>query len=169
MAGTSVGGFSFGVLADVQYADKEDKESEAGVARPHRRRRYRAALAKLQDTLQSFAAYKRESAGASLDMLIHMGDIVDGNGDQSEAELLRVLDVIGRHCRGHGIGTISDTVGEQQQGESKPPHFLHVVGNHCLRVARPRLLSLLNFTSSLAYYRVPLPPHLPWDLLVLVL
>jgi len=65
-----------------------------------------------------------------LAFVIHLGDIIDGNSsaEKTEGDLRRVLDVFSR-CR----------------------HLVfHVVGNHCLRIPRDRLLDELELASS--YY-----------------
>lgn len=84
--------FRFGVVADVQYADKE----------PQGKRRYRAALGKLRACV---AEFNRQD----LAFVVNLGDAIDGHGAASAAELADVAGVfaqlkapvrhaIGNHC-----------------------------------------------------------------------
>ncbi len=72
--------FRFGLLADVQYADKED----AGA------RRYRA-------TLDRLAACAADLRPRSLAFAVHLGDLIDGREteEQSVEDLDRVLELLG--------------------------------------------------------------------------
>jgi manganese-dependent ADP-ribose/CDP-alcohol diphosphatase len=88
--------FSFGLIADVQYADKETQG----------RRRYREALGKLVRAVEELDRH-------DLIFIADLGDLVDGNGTRSLADLDRVLDAYRR---------------------SRHP-VLHVIGNHCLAAA----------------------------------
>jgi hypothetical protein len=83
---------SFGLIADVQYADK-DSSGE---------RRYRESLAKLDRTLEDLNL-------RPLAFLANLGDSIDGRDDQSMVDLDRVLavfarssapvhHVVGNHC-----------------------------------------------------------------------
>ncbi|CAK9194490.1 unnamed protein product [Sphagnum troendelagicum] len=60
--------FSFGVIADVQYGDKDDNHSEGRV------QRYREAPQKLDKAVETFNASK-----SSLLFVLTLGDIIDGN------------------------------------------------------------------------------------------
>lgn len=84
--------FRFGVIADIQYADKP-------VPGP---RQYRASLAKLD---RCIAWLNRQP----LSFVANLGDIIDGNGPRSAEDLARVMEhlkpleapwrhVIGNHC-----------------------------------------------------------------------
>lgn len=84
--------FSFGLIADVQYADKDNGGE----------RRYRASLTKLEEAVGKLNRH-------ALAFLANLGDSIDGRGDQSLTDLRRVLDVftksqapvrhvIGNHC-----------------------------------------------------------------------
>jgi 3',5'-cyclic AMP phosphodiesterase CpdA len=84
--------FRFGVIADVQYADKE----------PQGNRRYRAALEKLQ-------ACVAELNRQDLAFVVNLGDLIDGQGAAAASELATVAGVfaqlkapvrhvIGNHC-----------------------------------------------------------------------
>lgn len=106
--------FRFGVVADVQYADKPD----AG------QRHYRGALAEIESAV---AAFNREP----LAFVANLGDLIDGNGPESETDLDRVLEVFGR---------------------LRVP-VRHVVGNHCLEVTRPRLEAKLGLKSTWYSFR----------------
>jgi len=84
--------FSFGAIADVQYADKETSGQ----------RRYRESLKHLQVCLADLNQRR-------LAFIANLGDIIDGSGDTSVGDLNRVLEVfarsrvpvrhaIGNHC-----------------------------------------------------------------------
>lgn len=87
--------FTFGVVADIQYADKDTRDS----------RQYRKSLVKVQDSVTVFNA-------RPLDFVIELGDLVDGyakDTDRSLRDLDRVLPllqevraplyyVLGNHC-----------------------------------------------------------------------
>lgn len=87
---------SIGVVADIQYADKETK----------RRRRYRSALPKLEKCVADWM-------DDHLDFVVQLGDSIDGNKDKSVAEhqqMVKLLEsaghklyhVIGNHDRSEG-------------------------------------------------------------------
>jgi 3',5'-cyclic AMP phosphodiesterase CpdA len=104
--------FRFGIIADVQYADKE----------PEGQRHYRAALAKLQVCVPDL---NRQD----LAFVVNLGDLIDGHGAASAAELATVARVF---------------------AQLKAP-VRHVIGNHCLEVDRPTLMKTLKLRS--AYYQ----------------
>ncbi|MFT4538562.1 MAG: manganese-dependent ADP-ribose/CDP-alcohol diphosphatase [Planctomycetota bacterium] len=85
----------FGVIADVQYADKETRG----------KRRYREALIRLEEAVAAFCA------DGDLDFVVQLGDLIDGRMlvAESRADLRAVMDsfrpldvplhhVIGNHC-----------------------------------------------------------------------
>ena len=115
--------FEFGLVADIQYASKADVGQ----------RSYRASIAKLRPCV---AEFNREP----LAFAVSLGDLIDGNGEASLADLRAVLDTL------------------------KPLVFpmRHVIGNHCLAVERPQLLSELALSS--AYYTFARPG---WRFIVL--
>lgn len=111
---TAMATVRFGVLADVQYADKADKEVESGV------RPYREALGKLERAVDALAAAHEDAEGPPLSFCMNLGDSIDGHGEgetdwfaRSVRDLKRVAACFGR-LRSSGV----------------PLH--HVVGNHCI-------------------------------------
>ena len=118
MAGA--GPVRFGVVADVQFADKDAKVVEAGV------RPYRDALGKLERAVDALSAAHAEggegtaAGGGGLAFCVNLGDSIDGYGEavddwfeRSVADLRRVAASFAR-LRAGGV----------------PVH--HVVGNHCV-------------------------------------
>uniref|UniRef100_A0A8C8BEA5 Manganese-dependent ADP-ribose/CDP-alcohol diphosphatase n=1 Tax=Otus sunia TaxID=257818 RepID=A0A8C8BEA5_9STRI len=82
--------FSFGVIADIQYADAEDGYDFGGC----RRRYYRHGLGQLRAAVEEWAA-----ARPPLAFVLQLGDCIDGlNARSGEAEgaLARVLAALGR-------------------------------------------------------------------------
>ncbi|KAJ7540272.1 hypothetical protein O6H91_10G007400 [Diphasiastrum complanatum] len=92
--------FSFGVVADVQYADKDNGEYESRI------QRYREAPNKLQEAVNTFNSVKQDLLFA-----LTLGDIIDGNTTLEKTradfhvilEILCKLDVptchlLGNHC-----------------------------------------------------------------------
>ncbi|GAQ84663.1 manganese-dependent ADP-ribose/CDP-alcohol diphosphatase [Klebsormidium nitens] len=92
--------FSFGVVADIQYADKENGSYESQV------QRYREAPGKFEEAVHYFNSRKDE-----LLFLLTLGDIIDGNVTPEKTEedfkvVLGVLDklqipahhLLGNHC-----------------------------------------------------------------------
>ncbi|KAM6245628.1 manganese-dependent ADP-ribose/CDP-alcohol diphosphatase isoform 1-T1 [Porphyrio hochstetteri] len=82
--------FSFGVIADIQYADAEDGYDFSG----YRRRYYRQSLNLLRDAVEAWDAEREPLA-----FVLQLGDSIDGlNARSGEAEsaLERVLAVLGR-------------------------------------------------------------------------
>lgn len=82
--------FSFGVIADVQYADAEDGYDFSG----YRRRYYRQSLNLLRDAVEAWATER-----PPLTFVLQLGDSIDGlNARSGEAEgaLEQVLAALGR-------------------------------------------------------------------------
>ncbi|KAK4530693.1 hypothetical protein CCYA_CCYA05G1550 [Cyanidiococcus yangmingshanensis] len=111
-----------GLVADVQYADKDNK-LVAGAFR-----HYRNALHKLARVVEAF-----ESESATLDAVLQLGDLVDGQEqlEASRADLELVMEQFAR----------------------LPLPLYHVLGNHCLLCGREWLLKRLR---TRPYYDVPL-------------
>ena len=103
--------FRFGLIADAQYADKDDR----GI------RRYREAATKLQECVAELNKHP-------LHFVVNLGDIIDGNGPASGAELTYILKIL----------------------NSLRAPVRHVIGNHCLAIDRPELLRKLRLKTS--YY-----------------
>lgn len=106
--------FRFGVVSDIQYADKADQGARA----------YRAALPKLEATI---AALNRQRVA----FVVNLGDVIDGNGARSAADLQAVTAVL----------------------ERLDPPWRHVLGNHCLEVDRPTLMRALELKRSWYEFR----------------
>jgi len=115
--------FQFGVIADVQYADKDSQG----------RRNYRESANKLQACVADLNRH-------DLVFVVNLGDIVDGHGAATSAELDFTLNLLG----------------------PLKPRVRHVIGNHCLAVNRPELLEKLQLESS--YYEFE---YRGWRFLVL--
>lgn len=119
-----------GVIADVQYADKPDDVRGGGL------RHYRLSLAKLSAAVRAF------NRQGQLALVIHLGDIIDGNRS-APATLADFRSVLRAFSR------------------LRAP-VAHVVGNHCLDVGRAHLLGALG---TAPYYERELRGG--WTLLVL--
>lgn len=119
-----------GVVADVQYADKPDDTRAGGL------RHYRLSLAKLSAAVRAF------NRAPALDLVLHLGDIVDGNRTPH--------------------ATLADFDSVLRAFSRLRPPVAHVVGNHCLDVGRALLLERLR---TPAYYERDLRDG--WTLLVL--
>ena len=78
-----------GVVADVQYADKPDGAHTRVV--PHEIRRYRAALRKLRDAVDSFTAENTHGTPI-VGAVLHLGDLIDGN--ETLAQTRRDFDAV---------------------------------------------------------------------------
>mmetsp|Transcript_23683 Transcript_23683/g.59281 ORF Transcript_23683/g.59281 Transcript_23683/m.59281 type:complete len:317 (+) Transcript_23683:73-1023(+) len=115
-----------GLCTDVQYADKPTSD-----ARPAKR--YAEAVDRLRFTAQAFSEVHLHQT--PLDVLFHLGDIIDGNEtlDKSRADLEHVMNEFDSLTRKH---------------PELPLH--HVIGNHCLRVPRQELYARLGFSSDSA-------------------
>jgi len=96
--------FSFGIVADVQYADKPDRPP----------RLYRASLERLRDCVTELNRHR-------LDFTVQLGDLIDGNDgpEKSRQDLERVLGefarldarlyhVVGNHCLNAGREALLD-------------------------------------------------------------
>lgn len=99
--------FSFGVIADIQYADKDTKG----------KRHYRTAIENLKECVSDLN--NRELA-----FTIQLGDIIDGNetAEQTAIDVKRISDeynglnmpayhVIGNHCMRAGAGILKEQLG----------------------------------------------------------
>ncbi|MBP1596501.1 MAG: cyclic 3',5'-adenosine monophosphate phosphodiesterase [Acidobacteria bacterium] len=103
--------FRFGLIADVQYADKDAR----GI------RRYRESAVSLQ---QCVAELNRHPLAFS----VNLGDLIDGNGMASRADLAYILKLL----------------------DPLKARLYHVIGNHCLAIDRPELLRMLHLKNT--YY-----------------
>lgn len=128
MAGAARPLFSFGCIADVQYADKADTHVEG------RTQRFREVPCKLAACLDDY-----RSQQPPLSCVLHLGDIIDGNSTppKTASDLTAMLDLFGR---------LPVTV---------PVH--HVLGNHCLAAGRQPLLRALGLGQG-GYYAARLHP-----------
>ena len=119
--------FSFGVIADVQYADIPDGRSFLGVPRY-----YRHSIAVLRRAVQRWNGEK------SVRFCINFGDIVDG------------------FCpKDRSLAAVQAVVREFDGFRGGPAY--HMLGNHCLyNLPRSELVSVLRMPSSAsagrAYY-----------------
>eukprot|EP00210_Caulerpa_lentillifera_P004410 g4207.t1 len=82
--------FSFGVIADVQYADKNSRSSGS---RPESTMYYRKGVAKLINAVNVWIEKKDE-----LSFVLNLGDIIDGNETEVNKSGLSIYHVIGNHC-----------------------------------------------------------------------
>eukprot|EP00232_Nephroselmis_pyriformis_P019570 CAMPEP_0182880468 /NCGR_PEP_ID=MMETSP0034_2-20130328/16581_1 /TAXON_ID=156128 /ORGANISM="Nephroselmis pyriformis, Strain CCMP717" /LENGTH=308 /DNA_ID=CAMNT_0025013451 /DNA_START=29 /DNA_END=955 /DNA_ORIENTATION=+ len=130
--------FRFGIVADVQYADKEDNNGEG------RTQRYREAPGKLKEVVARW-----KGMDGSMRCVLQMGDIVDGNADGGALKTREELEEVAApfdELRAAGVAV----------------H--HALGNHCLaHLTREVLLSRLAMPAS--YYEEEIGPG--WRLLVL--
>jgi manganese-dependent ADP-ribose/CDP-alcohol diphosphatase len=132
--------FAFGVVADVQYEDRDDGGVEG------RRQRYREAPQKLRSALQHFIKMQNPSPH----FILNLGDIINGNRP-TEEENLKDFDLI-------------STCFEEELGPPTNINTFHVLGNHCLGVPRQVLSSRLHIQPPY-YYSTPIAPG--WRLIVL--
>ncbi|XP_024533152.1 manganese-dependent ADP-ribose/CDP-alcohol diphosphatase-like isoform X1 [Selaginella moellendorffii] len=114
--------FSFGVIADVQFGDKDDAEASEGNGRI---KRYREAPQKLSKAVMHFNSRRSE-----LEFVLSLGDIIDGNVSPEKTT--------------EDFETI---LAELQKLEL--PAF-HVLGNHCLSLPRESVMAQLGMPAS--YY-----------------
>ncbi|CAO2200378.1 unnamed protein product [Urochloa humidicola] len=124
--------FSFGVIADVQYADIPDGRSFLGVPRY-----YRHSLSVLRRAVQSW-----NTAAGDVRFCVNFGDIVDGT------------------CpRDRSLSAVRAVAREFDAFRGGPSY--HMLGNHCLyNLPRADLVSELRMPSSypgVAYYHLS-----PW-------
>jgi manganese-dependent ADP-ribose/CDP-alcohol diphosphatase len=97
--------FRFGVVADVQYADKD----------PAGKRHYRESAGKLKTCIGD---WNRQD----LAFVVNLGDLIDGNGARTASELEKMVDlfkplkapvhhVIGNHCLAADRATLMKSLG----------------------------------------------------------
>jgi manganese-dependent ADP-ribose/CDP-alcohol diphosphatase len=98
-----------GMVADIQYADVEDGFSWSGNARFYRH------------ALDSAAAAARHFQAAGVDVVVNLGDTVDGKADRDVVQLDAVIHAL-HNTYSHG-------------------KILHVYGNHCLYNANRQTLA----------------------------
>jgi len=130
--------FQFGIIADVQYADKNDSVKPTTRNDGSKRVLYfRNALNVLSNAVDHFNREK------DLDFVVQLGDIIDGNKttDGSRADLQAVLDVV---------------------LDLSPP-IKHTIGNHCRAIKREELCMELELDSE--YYSLVAAPG--WEVIVL--
>uniref|UniRef100_J3MV87 Calcineurin-like phosphoesterase domain-containing protein n=1 Tax=Oryza brachyantha TaxID=4533 RepID=J3MV87_ORYBR len=114
--------FSFGVIADVQYADIPDGRSFLGVPRY-----YRHSITVLQRAVRAWNAADKQHVR----FCVNFGDIVDGFCPKDRS-LPAVQAVVAEFARFHG------------------PAY-HMLGNHCLyNLPRTKLVSLLRMPTAAA-------------------
>ena len=89
---TSAPLFSIGVIADAQYASRDDGDTEGRV------QRFREVPAKLEEACVAFAAAARSGAGGGppLAAVLHLGDLVQGSPELEQTRADRVGDVLER-------------------------------------------------------------------------
>ena len=107
-----------------------------------------------------------ECAGPYLSFSIQLGDIIDGNGDRSEAELIAMLEQVeaGGYTHGREGDGGAESAAEPADAEQNSRHLYHVIGNHCLRVPRAILHRHLRMGER-GYYEIK---RHGWRLLLLV-
>lgn len=135
--------FAFGVVADVQYEDRDDGGVEG------RRQRYREAPEKLCTALQHFTKMQNPSPH----FILNLGDIINGNR-ATEEENLKDFDLVAS-CFEQELGHPTN---------NNKINTFHVIGNHCLAVPRHVLSSRLHIQPPY-YYSTSLSPG--WRLVVL--
>lgn len=97
--------FSFGLVADVQYADKPTNGN----------RRYREAVGKLNKAVTAFNQSRP-------DFVLQLGDLIDANGDRTRTDFDRVMaafarleptlyHAVGNHCLDAGRAAYDERVG----------------------------------------------------------
>lgn len=137
-----------GLLADVQYADKDDFDR---VGDGRRILRYRASLDALRRAQQAFAEEQVE-------LVVHLGDLIDGRGlDRTLVD---------------GVRTSAESLEDANAVlDALDPAlaYAHVTGNHCLYVPRDwfaeRLGVPIRRDTQSRYYTRELPGG--WRLIVL--
>lgn len=144
--------FTFALIADIQYADKVDGNFEG---RTQRFRQVPAKLAAAVDAMLAEHAAPQSSAtkAGGLTAVLHLGDIIDGYGEEEGA-------------RERSESDLRLIAGELQRLSDAGVPQRHVFGNHCFAVPRGELLERLGFPEgSSGYYSAVLGPG--WRLLVL--
>ncbi|CAE7267944.1 unnamed protein product, partial [Symbiodinium sp. CCMP2456] len=123
--------FSFGIIADVQYADRDDALNFSG----SRLRRYRTSKRLWEGAVQWF----REE---QVDFIAQLGDFVDG---------------CNRATAGHGHKALQDLLLPLEGG----PPTLHLVGNHELyNFPRKEMEEGIALPELSEPYRISAPPVL---------
>lgn len=127
--GTRTAVFSFGVVADVQYARlptvrgvKTVKQNGTSV-QVRRRRAWKEAPAKLEQALRAFDK-------AAVDFVVNLGDAIEGYGRREES---RSIQDLGKVC------------GVFERAKSE---VYHVVGNHCRRIHLVSLQEIFGMTKA---------------------
>ena len=128
-ADAAAGAPRIGILADIQYADKPTRGA----------RNYRRAIDRLADCVAAMNA-------ENVDLVLNLGDIIDGYAD-SQAKSLVDLEAV--------LGVLK---------KLRPPVY-HVIGNHCLNAGRQELCRRLGLKR--AYYDFTHPKAPGWRLVVL--
>ncbi|CAD7703221.1 unnamed protein product, partial [Ostreobium quekettii] len=120
--------FSFGLVADVQYADRENGMSKS----TGNVKQYRATPGLLGE-----AVGKWLQRADTLDFVLNLGDTIDGN--ETDEGALHDLEV---------VAEVFDRLGNIKAH--------HVLGNHCLAAPRDMLLQRLGMPH--AYYTADIAP-----------
>lgn len=128
---------SLGVIADAQYADLPDGNTEG------RTQRYREVPDKLRNALAALRAHEPLLAA-----VLHLGDTINGNELAGQAACDAEFELVA-------------AIFDEQLGEEVPA--VHVIGNHCLSVPRATLLQRLRIPGC--YYSRSLGAG--WRLVVL--
>ncbi|WIA21411.1 hypothetical protein OEZ85_000626 [Tetradesmus obliquus] len=142
--------FKFGLLTDIQHADKDTVSFEG------RPQRYRESLGKLQAALQHLSDISQKPQPQQdliqpLSFLLTLGDVIDGYGDDDSASAAAKTSKDLKQVAGLISSSLQDIPAR------------HVLGNHCLAAPRSQLLEALAMPGS--YYSVQLPAK--WKLIVL--
>jgi len=143
--------FSFGAIADIQYADDDD----AWDFKKTRQRRYRHAL----DSVAAAARVWREE---QVKFVLQLGDVIDGRCaklGQSNTDLQAVLNAF--NC----TEPVSSSLSLSPSPPPPPPPVFHTIGNHELyNFSREELEQLLQIPQR-GYYSVT--PVEGWRIVVL--
>ena len=114
-----------GLIADVQYADKDDSPYDGHV------RQYRLSRTKLKTAISDF-----NNAALPLDCVLHLGDIIDGHFKDKEK-------------------TRSDFEDIMVEFDTLKASTLHTIGNHCLTHDRKELQKGLGLEKGYYRYDLP--------------
>ncbi|NLE38559.1 MAG: hypothetical protein GX621_11090 [Pirellulaceae bacterium] len=114
--------FSFGLVADVQYADKPDRPP----------RFYRASLERLRECVTELNRHP-------IDFTIQLGDLIDGYSSPEQSQ-----------AGSDAVKSLRDLERVLPELARLNMKLYHVVGNHCMRVGRETLQERLGLTT--AYY-----------------